>query len=376
MAGIRQALHNRVTWVALGWFLLAARPAAGQEPPVWKIGPALRQQLDELAGISWDDRPLREGLSRLSQVDGVAIFLDRRIDPDQAVSLTVRDQPLEAVLQQAAAKAHAKVAILGPVIYVGPPASAAQLATLAALRRQEVAQLPNEIKSRLLRVDAWQWPELAQPRDLLMELARQAGLQVANSDRLPLDLWPAVSLPPLAWTDRLTLLLTGFGLTFQIEQQNTVRLVPVPTTVVVEKHYVPRGNAASLAAQLKRILPDATIRVEQGQLVVAGQQEDHDKVDRLLSGQSVRPAKPANAGGEKLYTLQVSNEPAGKVARKVADSLGKELKYDATVLARLKQPVKFSLENATLDHLLETTLQPLGLTYRLTDQTLEIVDRK
>src|SRR5262249_26688795 len=157
--------------------------------------------------------------------------------------------------------------------------------------------LSSDAKSRFLRTQAWQWEELAQPRQLLDELARQAHVTVANPDAIPLDLWPAVSLPPLAWVDRLTLLLAGFDLTFQIDDQATsVRLVPRPATVVLEKSYAPRGNAANLTAQLRRVLPEASIRVEQGSLVVAGSQEDHDKIERLLAGQSVRTTKPAKGG--------------------------------------------------------------------------------
>ena len=71
----------------------------------------------------------------------------------------------------------------------------------------------------------------------------------------------------------------------------------------------------------------------------------------------------------------MSEQPAGAVVRKVAGDLGKELKYDAAVMNRLKAPVKLELDNVTLDYLLEKTLKPLGLTYRVSDQALEIVEQ-
>jgi len=64
------------------------------------------------------------------------------------------------------------------------------------------------------------------------------------------------------------------------------------------------------------------------------------------------------------------------VVRKVAESLGKEPKYERLVLEKLKQPVKLEVKDVTLDYLLETTLKPLGLTYRITDDALEIVEQK
>ena len=126
---------------------------------------------------------------------------------------------------------------------------------------------------------------------------------------------------------------------------------------------------------MRRVLPEAKIRVEQGQLVVAGTQEEHDKLERLLAGQSVRTSKASKASGEKRYSLQVANEPAGKVIRKVAESLGKQPRYTPQVLEKLKQSVEFDVQDVTLNQLLVKTLAPLGLTYRLTDDALEIIEQ-
>jgi hypothetical protein len=356
--------------------LLAASVASAQQPVQWKTGVVFRQQLDAPgAGITWEDRSLREGLMRLSQTHGVAIFLDRRIDPGRLITLTLRDQTLEAIIRTIATAAIADVAIYGPVVYVGPRQTTRQLATLAALRRQEVAKMPSEARTRLLKAQAWQWEELAQPRQLALELAQQANVTVKNAEAIPHDLWPAVSLPPLPWLDRLTLLVVGFGLTFEIDDRGTtVRLIPQPNSVAIEKRYRPSGGAAELAPQLRRLLPDAQVRVEKEQLVIAAAEEDHDKIQRLLAGQTVRGGKSTKAAAEKLYSLQ-SNEPAGKVLRKVAESLGKELKYDSRVLDRLRQPVQLNLKDASLDYLLDMTLKPLGLSWRVTDDALEISEQ-
>ena len=52
---------------------------------------------------------------------------------------------------------------------------------------------------------------------------------------------------------------------------------------------------------------------------------------------------------------------------------GKEMKYDPSLVPKLKQPMDVKVQNVTLDYLLETTLKPLGLTYRLTETSLEVV---
>jgi hypothetical protein len=178
----------------------------------------------------------------------------------------------------------------------------------------------------------------------------------------------------------MTLLVAGFGLTYRIDSRGVeLTLVPAPTSSLLEKRYSPRGSAGDVVAQLRRLLPDAKVAVDQNELAVAARQEDHEKIERLLAGQPVRlPAakkavKSSKAASEKLYSLTVANEPAGKVVRKVAESLGLEMKYDSLALEKLKQPVTFSLKDASLDLLMETTLKPLGLSYQVNGKQLEVV---
>jgi len=367
---------HRATALALIWFA-ASEIAWSQESSVWKTGTAFRQQLDAAISLTWSERQLRDGLANLSKTTGVAIFLDRRIDPNQTIELTAAEEPVQLLLAKIGGQAKAQVTVVGSCVYLGPAQSADKLATLAAVRKNDVAPLPPEVKSRLLKTQAWQWSELAQPRRLLDDLAKQAGVSVQNPELIPHDLWPALSLPPLTWVDRMSLLLAGFGLTFEIGGQGTViRLVPMPDSVVLDKTYSTRGDAADLAVQLKRIVPQARIRTEPGKLHVSAAQDDHDKIERLLAGQSVKTTKavkPGAGGGEKRYTLTVENQPAGAVLKTLAGSLGKELKYDATLLDKLKRSTSFSVKDVTLDELMKKTLEPLGLAYKVDEKSLEVV---
>src|SRR4051794_23494044 len=99
---------NRLTGlVIICGFLLAAGAAIADQPPMRKTGVAFRRQLDERVDITLQGRllPLREALDHLSSGYSVAIFLDRRIDPDQLVDYKARDTALETVVQQTAAAA-------------------------------------------------------------------------------------------------------------------------------------------------------------------------------------------------------------------------------------------------------------------------------
>ena len=375
---MHQTRHIRLTWAALAWFAVASCTVAAEPLAAWKTGPAFRRQLDSKVSLTWPMRGLRAALMTLSQNMGVAIFLDRQIDPDQILDLVILDQTLEEALERIAAAANADAKILGAVVYIGPEKNAAKLATLAAIRRQEASLTSGDAKARLLQSRAWQWEELGEPRKLLDELAREARVTIENPEAVSHDLWARSSLPALAWSDRMTLLLAGFDLTFQVSSQgDRLQLIPIPETVALTKTYTPRGTATEVVNQLRRILPDAEIRKEGSKLIVVGSADDHDKVDRLLAGESVRTTKPAKGPGQKVYSLTAQkNTPAGAVLQTIAKQTGKELKYDAALLPKLKENVDLSVKDVSLEELLTATLQPLGLAFRVTDGTIEVLAGK
>jgi len=368
---------RRAALIGLFAALLVAPPASGQSSsPRASRGAA--NPWNQQVSIAWSQRPLRDGLAGLGETVGVGIFLDRRIDPGQLLDLTIRDQPLEAALAEIAAAGQARVARLDRVAYVGPPATASKLATLAALRHDEASRLPAAAKARLLRASAWQWPALAQPRQLLSELAAEARVTVAGAEQIPHDLWPAVALPPLAWVDRLTLVLAGFDLTFELAADGaSVQLVPIPAQVALTRSYSVRRSIEQAAARLRELVPGASIEPGPQGVVVTGSAEAHETIARTLAGgePAKRPA-PAAAESRKRYSLKVEkNASAGSVLRKVADELGKELRYDEAALPKLKQPVQLNLRDATLDELLRATVEPLGLRYRVTAEAIEVGER-
>ena len=233
---------------------VAAGNLCGQEPgkgfgpaaapsPAWKTGPALRKVLDAPISLVWGDREARGAFDSLSRSTGVAIFLDRRVDPGHLLTLKVANEPLRTVLQSAAGQVDAGVALVGAVVYVGPKATAGKLLALATLRQQETGKLPAEVRLRLTKSAAWSWGEPAEPRQLLNDLATRGGVRVENPELVPHDLWPAATWPALAWTERMTLVLAGFELTYELKDSGTIRLVSLPERLVFERTYTPQGDA-------------------------------------------------------------------------------------------------------------------------------------
>ncbi|MBM4092830.1 MAG: hypothetical protein FJ276_26000, partial [Planctomycetes bacterium] len=194
----------------------------------WKTGAAFHRTLADRVDAVWSGMSLRVALERLAERQQVAIMLDRRIDPDRPVDAAVSDTPLDLLLLRLAAGSDATLSYIGPVVYVGPRDGTANLSVVAAARREEARRLPPTSAAGTRRQRAGHWPRLSRPRDLLDQLAEEAGVSIEGIEQIPHDLWPAGDLPALPWTDRMTLVLTGFDRTFRFSDDGrSVQLIPL-----------------------------------------------------------------------------------------------------------------------------------------------------
>jgi hypothetical protein len=361
--------------VTVGFVLLLLLALPGQEPVCgqetsWKTGPALRKQLESPLSLVWGQRELREALASLAKSTGVAIVLDRRLDPSRTLDLTVTDEPLKTVLLRVAEQVDGGVSLVGSVVYVGPKVTAGKLATLAALRRQSAGEFAANVKAAVAKSEPLGWNNLTEPRVLIGDVAKRAGITIENSEVIPHDLWPGAEWPAMPWAERMTILLAGFDLTYDPAGPDSIRLIPIPRELEYEKSYTPRGAVERAAADLKRLAPAAKIAVEGKRLRVAASVEDHERIERLLSGESVTTTKVTP--GQKRYTLTVENQPAGAVVKTIAGQLGKELTYDPAAVEKLQTKVSFTVKEVPLEELMAKTLGPLGLTYRIEGPSLVI----
>jgi len=345
---------------------------------VWKTGVQLRRQLATPISIRWSSRPLRDGLVNLSTQSGirVAMFLDRRIDPDQRVDLEVQDRPLEEALRELARSARMGVCLFGPVAYFGPEQTTSRLPTRAALLAETVSKLEPEPRRSLGAVRGWQWDELATPRELVERLAEEASVEIDGIDRIEHDLWPAADLPPLSWTDRLSLVLAGFDLSFEIQDGGArVALIPMPEASTVRRSYTLVGEMVQNAERIAALFPDVQQERTGNRLVVDATMEQHKAIGRLLRGEPLDD-KPATPLDKQTYTITAANQSVGAMVRQLAERMDVEVKFDRRTSAALRVNVSIELKDASFDTLMRSVLDPAGLTYRLEGRTLEILPAK
>jgi CBS domain-containing protein len=359
-----------VPFVAL-WIIAAPSPVLAQDSTKWLTGTALQRQREQPATVNWTGVGIRQCLASLAKAERVAVLLDRRIDPDRPVDLVANRVKLEDVLAQVAEKIDGAATWLGPLAYIGPRDAALRLRTLAALGAADIRALPKAKRAPFDREPAWHWDDLAEPRELVAELASEAGVEVENIDLMPHDLWPAADLPPLSWTDRLTLVANEFDLAFRFSGDAKIRLTPIVAPVVIEQTYPAGGQASELAARWRRRVPDAQIEIKGGKVVVRARLEDHE----LL--RPTRPAPPAGTKpGTSVYSLTVPDQPLAAVLDKLRES-GIDILVDEAALKTanlsVDRRVSFSVERATLEELLAAALKPAGLTFRREGAAYRIV---
>ena len=275
----------------------------------------------------------------------MAILIDRRVDPSQKLDISLSGVPLESALQKIAQHCGLGVTRLGSVLYLGPPSGAEHLRTIAAMLEREIRHLPPAIKRKYRHTKAFAWEDLAMPRELLAELAREGGLKIAGLELVHHDLWAAADLPPMPLTDRLALIAVQFDLAFKVaDRGQRLELVrfseemqrqPVAQRGATGPHYVPRPTTTTKAE------PAASI--------------EEKRIDRLV----------------------VQEKPLGPVLRQLADRLGLELKIDqqATAAAGISmdQRVSAHIEKATIDQVFRQLLKPTGLTFHRRGRVVEIV---
>jgi hypothetical protein len=345
----------------------------------WLTGPRLTQKLAAPATFSWTNIPAARVLSKLSDTQHVAILLDRRIDPQQHVTLATSAVPLEEVLGKLAGQLNASYCQFGSVAYIGPAETAGKLRTLAALRLDDVKRLDKHRVRELLRLRPWSWDDLAEPRQLADDLAQQAGVELIDDGRIPHDLWRAADLPPLSWIDRVTLLAAQFDLTFQLEDGGRrVRLAPLPERVVIARKYRAGGDAQSLAARWAEQLPEAQVTAAGHEIRLVGRLEDHELVERQF--QSTPKRRTTVTPGEQRFQFAVENAALNAVVAQLAERLDLDVRWDSAAIeaagVATDQLIAVRVKDATLDELLSAIFKDTSLSFERTDKTVAIVPAK
>jgi hypothetical protein len=295
-----------------------------------------RAAVDATHSVRWEQLPLADAVDRLNEISLGDVLLDRRANPNQLVTLALNNATADEVAAELAAACSLGVAKLGHVIYLGPKQATDGLVALVALRRKEIAALPEGVRRGFTERRKIVWPRLTEPRGLVTRLSADHGWRVTESERIPYDLWAAGELPNLPLADQLTLLLIGFDLTYQVQLDNrTIEIVPIDWSAIESTHHIAANRR-----------------------------------------QPRKSSQPAREDTKQVFSLRIEGQPVGKVLEQLAHRLGWQIAVDELQLKRagrsLNTPVSFSVENADEDELLTALLTPAGLSAERAGQQVQI----
>lgn len=353
--------------------LLAQAAQASAQAPLL-ADRALARRLERSVTLTWRGQALGAALSRLAALHELPLWIDRRVDLQHQIQLSLENQPLSTALTRLAAQNDPPWgwSTLRTVVYFGPQQAASDLATVSELTRDMIAKAPAEARRAWLTPRSWSIPRLAEPRTLVTQTLDDIGVQLRNGDAIPHDLWPARELPAIAPVDRAVLALIGFDLAPRLSSDGRqLAIVTIERPVRISQEY--RRNDSLDAAASELAAADETIRVERkgGRLVVAARWEIHEQLRRAgrpgvasTAGENDHPAR-LRPGEEQRFTLRIQNQPVGRVVEQLAAQLKLTVTWPRGAEGAQSPPqdalVSCDVHDATLDELLKAVLEPAGL---------------
>lgn len=341
------------------------------------VGPQLERRLQDRITVSFVEQPYRRVVRSLAEGYQLAIFLDRRIDPDRTVTLVQQELALREVLSRLAELGDGEIVWVGPVAYLAPRDKGWQALAGSELCQQAVENFPAAQRQAWQRLAALSWPDFSTPRDLIADLVREIGWELATPEQIPHDLWAGGELPPLTLAEKLGLLLACFDLRPAPNlPRRQVELQPLDTAVRWRRMY--RWPLPQVAGPegLARLLPRAQWEVRGNWLVVLADWSEHRRLMELADASPRRPERTQRSSPERLYTIRQAKGRFESVMRQLAATFGLEVRFDVEALSRAgitpDTPISFSVENATLEELFRAATQAAGCDFRLEGKTLYI----
>jgi hypothetical protein len=314
-----------------------------------------------------DKEPLRLALQQFCSNSRIAWVVDRRLDPDQRLSCTpTAAAPLSEFLPELLDTIHADAVVVGDTVIVGPEEQTRWLRTLAEIQRKELLTTAGSAKlvQALGRPLDLHWDDLAQPRQLAVDLARRAKVTLTGVDLIPYDLWGSGDLVGVTAGEALTVLAWQYDLQLQWQAGGKALLVPLQLPVHVSQTF-PVPEARRTAAKLQ--FPDLASEVDGKSVRWTGRVEELEALDRWLQG-GPKPRtplrQPAGDWRNRKYTFKVENAPLIEVLKRLQEQ-GIPLEWDEAALVAagvdLRVKLQIDLKDASAAQMLSAICDPAGL---------------
>jgi hypothetical protein len=343
-------------------------------------GREFRLALQNQITIAWQDEHLRSGLAQLTAARKVAIILDRRIDPDQMVSLQIRNIPLADLLAALAESAGAHLSVLENFVYIGPEATAKKLRTLVDIRTRELLDGGPALAKRrfeLFNRRAIEWNDLDRPSEILKLAADRFGVRINGAEKISHDLWAATVLPGSTAIEVLSVVLAQFDLTFEWEANATsVRLVTMPQNPLLERTWdVKSRTIRTLAAGVPRMFPRTKVELKGSRLIAQGSSEQLEQINDVLYPKRDRPPNRVRGPKKLSFTFHLRGT-VGALMPGLEKQSDLRFDYDQQAIAKagidLNHQVDVKMQNADIEELCHALFDKAKLAFEINGTNVKV----
>lgn len=370
-----------LTWLlyvaAAGWFMLlsAVNDCAAQNAVQtgdtgavqWRTGAAFDEFSKSPISVSWQHAALRSHLMHFARSQQLAIVLDRRVDPNQQLNLTVKNVSIEQFLLRIAQASGTGFCRFGDCYYLGPTENAQRLLGVNAMLAGGVNK-----KSLFSRREQMFWPSLTTPQEVLEELATSNNFEIKDIEKIEHDLMNALNLPPMRLDMRLALLLSQFDCWFkQSKSEKAISIVAPPDNLKATLRMSGYGADKDLLQRVRETAPSCTVSTSRRAIVVTGPTQELEMARNVVI-ESFEPE--VRSVSEKRFQLNVENK-RGLILNAVAEQLAMEVLVAKDCQEILGDVVTVKVKDAPIGVLLDAILQDTNCGYSLDDQTLRIYRR-
>lgn len=337
-----------------------------------------------------DETPLSGLLVSLGSAYHFTFFLDRRIDPDMLVVFQQSERPLIEALAESIESLDLSWCVLQSHIYIGPPDAAGKLLLSCAIMRHAYTKAGAKF-SGLARVSTLEGEQFCQPRALLERLAREAGLSWNGLDRMPLDCWNAFFVSPLSLAEQMQLILVGFGVCFELEEeQGRLKPVPLDDDREIVREYLAKDVSPEMQTSFPQCRFDsvhgrlgAMIRVtgpfaelarwewELSRSRMKSRIAESSSVSGTVSRKDRVSGGASSRKGRKEMTGTVENKTLEDVFAAISPVFGVKFKLDESLAARgitVKTRISCKFDRSGLKSVLDTIAAELNAEHRRTGE--------
>lgn len=344
----------------------------------WRTGEALSKALLQKRSQLAEGVSLRAAVDGLQQETGIALILDRRIDPSSAQSLTTGLVTVRENIAQLARLAKAGMSVTEHLVVIAPPVAARRLKTVIALSEEHLTEnkrtLAPTVTRAVSRPRVVPWNSGAEPRELFVSTARENGLTVDNAELIPHDIWAEAQLPALPFAVAAGLILNQFDLTFELTGPASIKLIPVPESPTITRNYRPPiRRRDQIKATWTRMFPSLPIKWTRAGATVSADVETHESLQAVIDGKP----EPVTTN-DSLKTRRVTLDLSQGVARGAIIQSLKQSKIPLTfegidqqkLNQLLSESVKLTVEEMPLDQFLDKVFDGTGARTSVTDTSV------